>query len=87
MDAFRTCWRQFLSKKGKGSMVDFLSRGNPWSRSVLSETNTSGRLFHRHSSDLAIGRLSTQDLSYPILNQSRHGFFHCQAEHVSSPGS
>ena len=43
--------------------------------------------FHRNGPDLLIGRLSTQNFLYPVLYQGRHPFFHCQAMHVSGPGS
>ena len=50
-------------------MGEFLRGRGLWDRRTLPETNTTDQLFHCHSSDLAIGGLSPQCLSYPVLNQ------------------
>ena len=85
-DAFRTYLRQFLTKKEDSPIGDLLTRES-LDEGALPETNALDQLFHCHSSDLAVGRLSAKNFLYPVLYQSCQPFFHCQAEYVGSPGS
>jgi hypothetical protein len=59
MNVFWTYWRQFLSKKESfktlALMEKFMSGREARDRRILPKANTTDQLFHRHSSDLAIG--------------------------------
>jgi len=54
---------------------------------MLPEANITSPLFHRNSSDLAIGGESLYRLSNAVLNQCTHPLFHRESQHLGGSRS
>ena len=81
MNDFRTCERQFSSKK-EWLYEEIPEREGNTNQKNAARANATDPLFHRHSPDLLIGGESLQPFPDAVLDQGDHPLFHRKSQHL-----